>query len=62
MIIKEFYRTRGDGVKLYKNYSDRGVFILKVGTDEKYDTAIDIEDSRFEYTETEEKIDSEMLP
>ena len=62
MIIKEFYRTRGDGVKLYKNYSDRGVFILKVGTDEKYDTAIDIEDSRFEYTETEEKIDSEILP
>ena len=62
MIIKEFYRTRGDGVKLYKNYSDSGVLILKVGTDEKYDVAIDIEDSRFEYTETEEKIDSEMLP
>lgn len=62
MIIKEFHRTRQDGVKLYKNYSDRGMLILKVGTDEKYDMAIDTEDSRFEYVETEEKIDQEMHP
>ena len=42
MVIKEFYRTREDGVNLYRSYSDEGFQIQKVGTDEVYDEAIEI--------------------
>ena len=57
MIIREFYLTRKDGVNLYKTYSDKKVYIKKQGTDEKYDTAIDVENAPYIYEETEEVID-----
>lgn len=57
MIVKEFYLTRKDGVNLYKRFSDKNVYIVKVGTDEKYDTAIDVENAPYIYEETEEVID-----
>lgn len=53
MIVKEFYRTRKDGVNLYRTYSDADVKIQKVGTDEIYDEAIDVEGAPFTYVETE---------
>lgn len=53
MIVKEFYRTRQDGVNLYRTYSDKGVQIRKVSTDEIYDEAIDVENAPFEYEETD---------
>lgn len=53
MIIKEFYETREDGVALYKTYSDKNLLIQKVGTNEIYDIAIDIEIAPFEYFETD---------
>lgn len=59
MIIKEFYLTRADGVNLYKSYSNEGFYIQKVGTDEVYDAAIDIEGAPFEYEETERRIEVE---
>lgn len=62
MIIREFYMTRKDGVNLYKTYSDKGVYIIKQGTDEKYDEAIDIEDADCIYEETEEIIDYGTKP
>lgn len=52
MIVKEFYITRQDGVNLYRTYSDKGVQIRKVGTDEIYDEAVDIESVTFIYEET----------
>ena len=58
MIIREFYMTRKDGVNLYKTYSDKGVYIIKQGTDEKYDEAIDVENSNYTYEETEEIIEN----
>ena len=64
MVIKEFFRTREDGVRLFKSYSDKGVYIHKIGTDEEYSEAIDIEGAPYEYEETarviekEEQIDS----
>lgn len=58
MIIKEFYMTRKDGVNLYKTYSDKGVYIIKQGTDEKYDEAIDVENAPYTYEETEEIIEN----
>ena len=62
MIIREFYMTRKDGVNLYKTYSDKGVYIIKQGTDEKYDEAIDVENTNYTYEETEEIIDHGTKP
>lgn len=60
-IVKEFYKTRKDGVNLYKTYSDEGYMIHKINTEEIYDEAIDVENAPFEYEETTEKIESEDL-
>lgn len=57
MVVREFYRTRYDGVNLYRTYSDEGFKIQKVGTDEVYTEAIDVENAPFEYVETEEKVE-----
>lgn len=58
-IVKEFYVTREDGVNLYKTYSDEGYQIRKIGTEEVYDEAIDIETSNYEYEEATEKVEME---
>ena len=55
MIVREFYKERKDGVKLYRTYSNENYLIKKVGTEEVYSEAIDVETSNFEYIETEEK-------
>lgn len=57
MIIKEFYGTRNDGVNLYRTYSDANLKIHKVGTNEVYDEAIDVENAPFTYEETSELIE-----
>ena len=62
MISREFYMTRKDGVNLYKTYSDKKVYIIKQGTDEKYDEAIDAENTNYTYEETEEIIDYGTKP
>ena len=59
MIVKEFYRTRNDGANLYKTYSDAGMLIQKVGTDEIYSDAIDVENAPYEYVETDTPIPKE---
>lgn len=58
MIKVELYKQRYDGVNLYRTYSDENYKIQKVGTDEIYDEAIDIESSGYKYVETTEKIES----
>lgn len=60
-IVKEFYKTRKDGINLYKTYSDKGYMIHKLNTEEIYSEAIDIENASFEYEETTEKIDGKEL-
>lgn len=59
MIITEHFETRADGVELIRTYSDKGVKIQKVGTDEIYDDAVDVEWAGYRYTETEEPIEVE---
>lgn len=59
MVIKEYYRTREDGVKLYRNYSDEKLKIVKLGTDEIYDEAIDVENAPYIYLETATPIETE---
>ena len=58
MIVREYLMTRKDGVKLYKTYSDQNKYIRKVGTEEEYDVAIDIENAPYTYKETEKEIES----
>lgn len=57
MIVKEFYKTRKDGVNLFRTFSDEGVKIQKIGTDEIYDEAIDVGNAPFVYMETAELIE-----
>lgn len=59
MIKREYYTTRKDGVKLYKTYSDKGVYILQVQTNMEYDIAIDVESSNYVYVETDKLIEEE---
>ena len=60
-IVKEYYKTRKDGVNLYRTYSDEGFKIHKLNTNEYYDEAIDIENAPYEYEETDEKINQEEI-
>lgn len=57
MVVREFYKTRKDGVKLYRTYSDEGYYIKQIETDNVYDEAIDVENAPYTYIETEEKIE-----
>lgn len=59
MIQTKFFKTREDGVKLYRTYSDRNMMIQKDGTDEMYSEAIDVENSGFTYTETDIPIEGD---
>ena len=53
-IVKECYKTRNDGINLSKTYSNEGYIIHKLNTEEYYSEAIDVENTPFEYEETEE--------
>jgi hypothetical protein len=57
MIVREFYETRYDGVNLYRTYSDTDHYIHKVGTDEIYEEAIDVESAPYTYEETDDIIE-----
>lgn len=59
MIVKELYKTRNDGVNLFRTYSNENLIIRKVGTNEEYAEAIDLEGARFEYIETDKIIVNE---
>lgn len=59
MIVREFYLTRKDGVNLYRTYSNENKYIRKVGTDEGYSEAIDIDGVPYEYVETDRVIEVE---
>ena len=61
MIVREFYLTRNDGVKLYRTYSDENKYIRKVGTDEVYSEAVDIEGANYQYEETEIVIEEPVI-
>lgn len=56
MIVREYFKTRNDGVRLYRTYSDENYMIKQVETGVVYDEAIDVEGAPYTYIETEEKI------
>ena len=51
MIVTEFYKTREDGVRLVRTYSDTGKLIERDGV--VYEEAIDPEDSGRVYAESD---------
>lgn len=57
MIVRSFYKTRKDGVNLFRTSSDKGMQIRKIGTEEIYDEAIDVEAADFQYEETDVPIE-----
>ena len=57
MIVREYFRTRNDGVNLFRTYSDQGLYIQQVETGVVYDEAIDVENASYHYVETDDKIE-----
>lgn len=51
MVIKEFYTTRADGVKLFRTYSDAGKYLIQNETGIEYTEAIDVENAPYTYSE-----------
>lgn len=61
MIVREYYRTRKDGVNLYKTYSNEGMYILQNETGIEYEEAIDVENAPYTYSETDKPIPEEVI-
>lgn len=53
MIKMEYYKTRNDGVALYKTYSNNNKYIKQVETNRYYTEAIDVYPLKYTYVETE---------
>lgn len=53
MLIREYYRTREDGVILWRTYSDDLKKIRQIDTDTLYDEAVDVDGSTHTYEETD---------
>ena len=60
-IVKEFYKTREDGINLYKTYSNENKVIKQEETGNEYDEAIDVEDVTYTYTETDKYINDDEV-
>lgn len=56
-VIKEYYTTRKDGVRLYKSYSDKNLYIKQQPTGIEYAEAIDVETAPYTYVETDKPIE-----
>jgi hypothetical protein len=57
MIVREYHSTRKDGARLIRTYSDKNLYIQKVGTEEVYSEAIDLESKGYVYEETDKEIE-----
>lgn len=59
MIVKEYFMTRRDGVKLYRTYSDKNKLIRQIETGIEYIEAVDVDGVSYHYEETNEDIPEE---
>ena len=57
MIQREYYKTRKDGVNLYKTYSTENFYIRQIETGIEYGEAIDVENAPYTYEETDRPIE-----
>ena len=60
MLVKENLIIGGKG--FIKTYSDRNVYIKKVGTNEEYTEAVDLAEKNFMYIETDKPIEISEEP
>ena len=56
MIVREYFQTRRDGVRLFRTYSDAGFLIRQTQTGAEYSEAVDVEDAPYTYAETDNLI------
>lgn len=61
MIIKEDYKIRADGMRLFRTYSDNGKRIVQNETGIIYDEAIDVENAPYTYSESTEDVKIDEL-
>lgn len=61
MIKTEFYKTREDGVDLYRTFSDENLRIRCDQDNAVYDEAVNVQNSGYTFTETDEPIISEEI-
>lgn len=54
MVKTEFFKTRADGVNLYRTFSTEGQLIRQAETGIVYDEAVDVEGAVYTYEETGE--------
>lgn len=59
MIKREFFKSRADGVNLYRTYSAEGFYIVQNETGVEYIEAVDVEGAPYTYTETDKPIETE---
>lgn len=52
-IVTEYFKTRSDGVRLNRTYSDQDLMIRQVQTGNIYEEAIDVEGAPYTYEETD---------
>ena len=57
MIVREYYMTRRDGIRLFRTYSDKNVYIIQEQTNDLYDEAIDVENAPYTYIESTQPIE-----
>ena len=60
VIIKEEFKTRMDGVKLFRTYSDEGKMLIQNETGIIYSEAIDVEDAPYTYSESDEEVEENI--
>ena len=61
MIVKEEYKIRTDGVKLFRIFSDAGKKIIQNESGIVYTEAIDVENAPYTYSESDETIETEEM-
>lgn len=57
MIVREYLKTRKDGIRLFRTYSDQHLYIIKEQTNELYEEAIDVENAPYTYIESNKPIE-----
>lgn len=57
MIVREYCMTRRDGIRLFRTYSDKNLYIIQEQTNVLYDEAIDVENAPYTYIESTQPIE-----
>jgi hypothetical protein len=61
MIVREEYKTRSDGVKLFRTYSDENRKMIQNETGIVFTEAIDVENAPYTYSESTEVIEADEM-